>query len=216
MIFPSNNFWFFFKIFFEGSSYWESTLRQNVKEVRDVQSLRDIFHSAHSYMWRQFMMVLCNILWWTNLWVSFLIFSQVVVFIRNPRCLETHHQKVTAMMMDVPTMLTAQVTRRKVTEVITITTMAIKERGPLGRILNQEEVSAIEYSSQFQPGKCCILLCDYFSRILITWIAIHLKFLLTWMKAFPWICFALFEYWHFKRLPFELTSLVANMMCQIY
>ena len=114
-----------------------------------------------------------------------LIFSQVVVFIRNPRCLETHHQKVTAMMMDVPTMPTAQVTRRKVTEVITITTMAIKERGPLGRILNQEEVSALEYSSHFQPGKCCILLCDYFSRIPITWIAIHLKFLLTWMKPFP-------------------------------
>lgn len=81
----------------------------------------------------------------TNLYITIFNFFQAVVFIPSLRFLENHHQKVTVMVMVVITMLTAQVTKRKVTEDIIIIIMITmrKERGPLGGILNQGHLSAL-------------------------------------------------------------------------
>ena len=71
------------------------------------------------------------------------MFLQAAVFIPSPRYLGNHHQKVTVMMMDATTMLIAQVTKRKVTEIIITMTTVKKEKGPLGGILNQGHLSAL-------------------------------------------------------------------------
>ena len=73
------------------------------------------------------------------------MFLQVVVFIPSPRCSETLLLRVTAMKMDVHTMLTAQAIKRKATEVIIIIiTMATKEMNqpPVG-ILNKDQALAL-------------------------------------------------------------------------
>lgn len=80
----------------------------------------------------------------TNLYITIFNFFQAVVFIPSLRFLENHHQKVTVMVMVVITMLTAQVTKRKVTEDIIIIMITMrKERGPLGEILKQGHLSAL-------------------------------------------------------------------------
>ena len=72
-------------------------------------------------------------------------FLQVVVFIPSPKCLETLPLRVTAMKMDVHTMLTAQAIKRKATEVIIIITMATKEMSqPRVEILNKDQALAIK------------------------------------------------------------------------
>ena len=74
------------------------------------------------------------------------MFLQVVVFIPSPRCLETL-LRVTAMKMDVHTMLTAPAIKRKATEVIIIIiTMATKEMSqPRVGILNKDQALALKY-----------------------------------------------------------------------
>lgn len=74
-------------------------------------------------------------------------FLQVVVFIPSPKCLETLPLRVTAMKMDVHTMLTAQAIKRKATEVIIIIiTMATKEMSqPRVGILNKDQALALKY-----------------------------------------------------------------------
>lgn len=73
------------------------------------------------------------------------MFLQVVVFIPSPKCLETLLLRVTAMKMDVHTMLTAPAIKRKATEVIIIT-MATKEMSqPLVGILNKDQALALKY-----------------------------------------------------------------------
>lgn len=80
----------------------------------------------------------------TNLYITIFNFFQAVVFIPSLRFLENHHQKVTVMVMVVITMLTAQVTKRKITEDIIIMMITMrKERGPLGEILNRGHLSAL-------------------------------------------------------------------------
>lgn len=74
------------------------------------------------------------------------MFLQVVVFIPSPRCLETLLLRVTAMKMDVHTMLTAPAIKRKATEVIIIITMATKEMSqPRVGILNKDQALALKY-----------------------------------------------------------------------
>ena len=75
------------------------------------------------------------------------MFLQVVVFIPSPRCLETLLLRVTAMKMDVHTMLTAPAIKRKATEVsIIIITMATKEMSqPRVAILNKDQALALKY-----------------------------------------------------------------------
>lgn len=76
------------------------------------------------------------------------MFLQVVVFIPSPRCLETLLLRVTAMKMDVHTMLTAAAIKRKATEVIIIIiiTMATKEMSqPRVGILNKDQALALKY-----------------------------------------------------------------------
>ena len=74
------------------------------------------------------------------------MFLQVVVFIPSPRCLETLLLRVTAMKMDVHTMLTAAAIKRKATEVIIIITMATKEMSqPRVEILNKDQALALKY-----------------------------------------------------------------------
>ena len=74
------------------------------------------------------------------------MFLQVVVFIPSPRCLETLLLRVTAMKMDVHTMLTAPAIKRKATEVIIIITMATKEMSqPRVEILNKDQALALKY-----------------------------------------------------------------------
>lgn len=73
------------------------------------------------------------------------MFLQVVVFIPSPKCLETLLLRVTAMKMDVHTMLTAPAIKRKATEVIIIT-MATKEMSqPRVGILNKDQALALKY-----------------------------------------------------------------------
>lgn len=74
-------------------------------------------------------------------------YQNVAVFIPSPKCLETLPLRVTAMKMDVHTMLTAQAIKRKATEVvIIIITMATKEMSqpPVG-ILNKDQALALKY-----------------------------------------------------------------------
>lgn len=75
------------------------------------------------------------------------MFLQVVVFIPSPRCLETLLLRVTAMKMDVHTMLTAPAIKRKATEVIIIIiTMATKEMSqPRVGIVNKDQALALKY-----------------------------------------------------------------------
>ena len=74
------------------------------------------------------------------------VILQVVVFIPSQKCLETPLLRVTAMKMDVHTMLTAQVIKKKAAEVIIIIiTMVTKEMSqPLVEILNQEQALALK------------------------------------------------------------------------
>lgn len=87
-------------------------------------------------------------------------FLQVVVFIPSPRCSETPLLRVTAMKMDVHTMLTAQVIKRQATEavIIIIITMATKEMNqpPVG-ILNQDQALALK----------CVLIREEFHLLVI-------------------------------------------------
>ena len=74
------------------------------------------------------------------------MFLQVVVFIPSPRCLETLLLRVTAMKINVHTMLTAAAIKRKATEVIIIITMATKEMSqPRVEILNKDQALALKY-----------------------------------------------------------------------
>ena len=86
-------------------------------------------------------------------------FLQVVVFIPSPRCLDTLLLRVTAMKMDVHTMLTAQAIKRKATEVIIIIiTMVTKEMSqPLVEILNQDQALALK----------CVLIREEFHLLAI-------------------------------------------------
>ena len=87
------------------------------------------------------------------------MFLQVVVFIPSPRYLETLLLRVTAMKMDVHTMLTAQAIKRKAAEVIIIIiTMATKEMSqPRVEILNQDQALALK----------CVLIREEFHLLVI-------------------------------------------------
>lgn len=88
-------------------------------------------------------------------------FLQVVVFIPSPRCSETPLLRVTAMKMDVHTMPTAQVIKRKATEVviiIIIITMVTKEMNqPPVEILNKDQALALK----------CVLIREEFHLLVI-------------------------------------------------
>jgi len=86
-------------------------------------------------------------------------FLQVVVFIPSPKCLETLLLRVTVMKMDVHTMLTVQVIKRKATEVIIIIiTMATKEMSqPRVEILNKDQALALK----------CVLIREEFHLLVI-------------------------------------------------